>query len=167
MPLKGTVKVLTSGVEYSKAGDLGAAIFALTREYGTWKITSGVGVDQADLLFSDQRTLGAGANEDLDLAGALLDIYGASLTFVKLRRLVLRAADANPNNLTLSRPASNGIPLFIAASDGLIIPPGCSFAWQAPKNGISVTAGTGDLLNVLAGAGGNHVYDIEIIGTSA
>jgi hypothetical protein len=32
---------------------------------------------------------------------------------------------------------------------------------------VAVTAGTDDVLNVLAGAGGNHVYDVVLIGASA
>jgi hypothetical protein len=166
MPLTGTLKALISLSE-TKVIDLGSAAFPIAKEY-SWKITSGTGVDQADLVFSDQRTLGAGANEDLDLAAALTSVYGASLTYARIKALLIKAAAANPNNLTLSRPASNGVPLFAAAGDAIIIRPGGVFAWWAPDaTAIAVTAGTGDLLNLLAGAGGNHVYDVVIIGASA
>jgi hypothetical protein len=166
MSLKGSLKIVL-GLEEGKAADLGAAAFPISKDY-PWKIVSGTGADQADLIFSDQRLLGAGANEDLDLAGVLASVYGATLTFVRLKGIIVKAADANPNAMTLSRPATNGIVLFAAAGDAITLPPGAVFAWFTPKGtGVAVTAATGDLLNILAGAGGNHIYDIVIIGCSA
>jgi hypothetical protein len=166
MPLKGSLKVVL-GLEESKVADLATAAFTIAKEYA-WKIANGTGAGQADLLFSDQRTLSAGANEDLDLAGVLASVYGATLTFVKLKGVLFKAADANPNAMSVSRPATTGVPLFGADGDLITLPPGAVFAWFDPTGaGVTVTAGTDDVLNVLAGAGGNHIYDVVIIGASA
>lgn len=152
--LTGTADLVTptAAMDYSKRIDM----------------ATGTSTGLADKIFSDQRTLAASANEDLDLAGVLTDPLGASLTFVKLKGLFIVASSANTNNVRLIRPASNGVPLFLAASDGLDILPGGLFAWVAPGAGVTVTASTGDLLNVANSSSGTSVtYDVVIIGTSA
>lgn len=166
MPLTGKILASLSLTETKSAVDFATPSFAINQQY-VWDIVSGTGVGQSDLLFADQRTLSAGANEDLDLAGVLASVYGATLTFVKLRALWISAAAANPNNITVTRPASNGVPLFAAASDAIALEPGAGFLYVSKSSGKTVTAATGDLINVLAGAGGNHVYDVFVIGTSA
>ncbi len=131
--------------------------------------TNGTTVDKADLVFSDTRTIAASSNEDLDLAGSLSSVYGSTLTFAEVRAVLVVAATGNTNNVRLTRPASNGVPLFLAASDGIDIPPGGFFYWACPADGkVAVTAGTGDLLNVANSSSGSTVtYDVVIVGTSA
>ena len=133
----------------------------------TW--SSGTSADQADLIFHDQRTLAASANEDLDLAGSLSSALGSTLTFVDLKAVLISAATGNTNNVRVTRPASNGVPLFLAASDGIDVYPGGVFLWVAPGTSVvTVTAGTGDLINVANSSSGTSVtYDVVIIGTSA
>jgi hypothetical protein len=133
------------------------------------EMTNGTGTNGADLCFHDTRTLVASANEDLDLAGSLAGPFGTSQVFVEVRAFLISAASANTNNVRVIRPASNGVPLFLAASDGLDIPPGGVFLWSCPADGkVTVTAATGDLINVAnSGAGTSVTYDVVIIGTSA
>lgn len=133
------------------------------------ELGNGTGANLADQMFHDQRTLAASASEDLDLAGVLASPFGATLTFVELRAVLITAASANTNNVRVTRPASNGVPLFLAASDGLDVPPGGAFLWTCPADGkVTVTAGTGDLLTVANSSSGSSVtYDVVIIGTSA
>lgn len=139
----------------------------LVKKKLTW--TSGTTSDKADLIFSDTRTINASSNEDLDLAGVLSSAFGATLTFVELRGLYIAASTANTNNVRVTRPASNGVPLFLAASDGIDIPPGGFFFWACPADGkVTVTAATGDLINVANSSSGTTVtYDVVIVGTSA
>ena len=111
--------------------------------YGAnFSFTNGTGANQANEAFADTRTLAASGTEDLDLAGGL-------------------------NNVQVTRPASNGLVAFMAASDGIALTPGACFALIAPDaNGIAVTAGTGDLLTITNSAGTTGVtYDIVIVGT--
>lgn len=152
----------------SNALDLATGVVPLDfKKRLTW--TSGTTADKADLLFHDERTIAASSNEDLDLAGSLASAYGSTLTFVELRAVMVYAAAGNTNNVRLTRPASNGVPLFLAASDGIDIPPGGFFMWACPADGkVAVTAGTGDLLNVANSSSGSSVtYDVILIGTSA
>ena len=134
------------------------------------ELANGTGASSADLMFHDQRTLGASATEDLDLAGGLTNpLTGAAMTFVELRGFLVFAASANTNNVNVTRPASNGVPLFLAAGDGTPVPPGGLLAWACPADGkVAITAGTGDLLTFTNSAGSTSVtYDVVILGTSS
>lgn len=133
------------------------------------ELTNGTGANTADLMFHDQRTLSASATEDLDLAGVLASPFGATQTYVELRAILISAAAANTNNVNVQRAAANGVPLFLAAGDGLPVPPGGVFMWSCPADGkVAVTAGTGDLLTITNSAGSTSVtYDVVILGTSA
>jgi hypothetical protein len=129
---------------------------------------SGTATGQADLCWSDTRTVAASSTDALDLAGTLAGNLGGTLTIVKLKAVLVRAAAANSNNVRVNRPASNGVPLFLAASDGIDVLPGGLFLWVAPGAGVTVTAATGDLLNIdNSGAGTSVTYDVVLVGTSA
>lgn len=133
------------------------------------ELSNGTGANSADLCFHDQRTIAASSNEDLDLAGSLAGPFGASQVFVEVRAVMIVASSANTNNVRVTRPASNGVPLFLAASDGIDVPPGGFFAWSCPADGkVTVTASTGDLINIANSSSGTSVtYDVVIIGCSA
>ncbi|HXH11158.1 MAG TPA: hypothetical protein VNP04_15525 [Alphaproteobacteria bacterium] len=130
-------------------------------------LTNGTGANKAQKVFSDRRTLASGANENLDLAGALTDAFGATLTFADIKAIYLSALSTNTTTVTLTAPATNGyVGLFAALGDGLNIPPGGAVLLVAPgADGWGVVvAGTGDLLNVANAAGASATYDIVIIG---
>lgn len=164
---KGTIKASIDAV-YTNLLDLGSAVdnFSKTAKI---ELGNGTGANTADRMFHDQRTLNASASEDLDLAGSLTNDFGSTLTFVELRAVLITAAAGNTNNVLVSRPASNGVPLFSAAGDEILIPPGGAFLWACGADGkVTVTASTGDLLHVAnSGAGTSVTYDVVIIGTSA
>jgi len=132
-------------------------------------LTSGTGANQADLIYHGQRTLAASATEDLDLAGGLTDQFGNTLTMARVKEVIVVTSSANTNNVNVTRPAANGVPIFLAAGDGMPVMPGGTFRWSSPTaTGIAVTAGTGDLLTFTNSAGSTSVtYDVFIIGASA
>ncbi|WP_447724632.1 hypothetical protein [Sphingomonas koreensis] len=121
--------------------------------------------NKANILFSDRRTLAASANEDIDLAGALSDAFGASITAAEVVAIFVSAASGNTNSVNVTRPAANGfIGPFLAAGDGVSVKPG---EWQSfvSQSGWAVTAATGDLLNLAnSGAGTQVIYDLVIVG---
>jgi hypothetical protein len=136
----------------------------------TAPLTTGTGASQADKLYTASITLGPSAGQDIDLAGVLTDPFGVALSFVKLKAVAIKAATGNTNNVNVSRPAANGVPWFLAASDAFALGPGGLFLFVNPgAAGIAtVTAGTGDLLRVdNSGAGTSVTFDIVILGTSA
>lgn len=132
-----------------------------------WNFSDGTGADQAKAVFTDTRTLSASATEDLDLAGVLTDAFGSTITAAKVKAIMITAAAGNTNNVQVTRPASNGVPLFMAAGDGVALTPGAGFSAVFPDaNGVAVTAGTGDLITVTNSAGSTSVtYTVAILFT--
>jgi len=143
-----------------------SAPFSWARQFS---IANGTGANQADKLFVDSNTLAASGTANLDLAGSLSDAFGASLTFARIKLLAVAAASGNTNDVQLTRPGSNGVPLFMAAGDGIVVRPGGLFLWVAPDAvAVPVTAGTGDLLTFTNSAAGSSVtYEVVVIGSSA
>lgn len=166
MPVSADISLVVTG-QHTSPLDLGTVTFPFASSNAV-SLATGTGAAQADRVFTDQRTLTASATENLDLAGSLVDAFGATITFVTIKAIIIKAAVGNTNDVQLTRPASNGVPLFLAASDGIPIKPGGGFAWFCSGTGITVTAATGDILTLTNSAGGTSVtYDIVIIGTSA
>jgi hypothetical protein len=168
MALSNIIMAFSAAATQSTALDLTTATAPVQyRKANT--LTSGTGANQADLIFTDTRTLAASATEDLDLAGVLVGAFGATLTFARVKGLFIVAAAANTNNVNITRPAANGVPLFLAASDGVAVRPGGWFAMSAPDaTGYPVTAATGDLVTLTNSAASTSVtYDVIIIGSSA
>lgn len=140
------------------APELGSTIYDLAKAF-TIPFNNGVGANQANNLFIDQRTINNGANEDLDLSGVLTNPLGQTIVGTKIKGVVLfggnAAGAAMSGNLTVTRPAANGVPLFAAGGDGFTLFPGGLFAYFAPTAaGVAITGGTGDLLFNLANASG-------------
>lgn len=133
------------------------------------RLTSGTGAGAADMKWHDRRTLSASGTEDLDVAGSLTGAFGNTLTFARIKAVLVVASSANTNDVQVTRPASNGVPLFLAAGDGLAVKPGGLFLWVAPDaSGVAVTGGTGDKITVTNSAGSTSVtYDVVIVGASA
>lgn len=136
----------------------------------SWSFPSGTGAGQADKVFADRRTLAASATENLDLAGSLTDALGATLTFARVRALLIEASSANTNNVLVGGAASAQFAtMFGDATDVLVVRPGGLVLLVAPDTtGYAVAATTGDLLKVANSSSGTGVtYDITILGTSA
>jgi hypothetical protein len=131
-------------------------------------LTSGTTTGKADVVWSDTRTLAASANEDLDLAGSLSTALG-TVTFAKVKAIIVTADAGNANNVVLGNAASNTFTgPFGAATHTVAVAPGGSVALFAPAAGWTVTAATGDLLRATNSGGGSSVtYSILIVGTSA
>lgn len=149
--------------------DLGSARADL-RSQVSQGFSDGAGAGAVDRCFQDTRTLAASAAESLDLAGgSLSDPLGVALTFARVKAILIKASAGNTNNVQVTRPASNGLPIFMAAGDGISLAPGAAFLWVCPDAaGVVVTAGTGDLLTFTNSAGSTSVsYDIVILGAAS
>lgn len=135
----------------------------------TWG--SGTGSGQADLVWGDSGTLAASANTDLDLAaGALTGALGGTVTFARVKAILVTADAGNTNNVVVGGAASNQFTgPFGAGTHTVSVPPGGALLLTAPgTTGWPVTAGTGDLLRIANSAAGSSVgYSIVIIGASA
>jgi hypothetical protein len=173
MVLSATVaaSIAASLGEAAPTSDLGGSSGASARANISQAVTltDGTGAGQGDLMFADRRTVTDGATEDLDLAGVLTDALGNTITAVRVKAIVITAADGNTTDLTIGADANAWATLLNAAGT-LTLRPGSSiaaFAGAADAVGWTVTAGTGDILQVVNGAGADATYDIVIIAASA
>jgi hypothetical protein len=130
---------------------------------------SGVGANQADLLFADTRTLSASATEDLDLAGVLADAFGATITMAEVVAIFITADAANTNNVVVG-DATAPVALFGGTNGTFSVKPGGFFFVGAPNAAglLTVGAGTTDDLKIANSSSGTGVtYTIAVLGRSA
>ncbi len=165
MPLSANINVNLTGT-LTAALDLEAAQTALAKKLAI-TLTDGSGANQATNLFSDTRTLAASGTESLDLAGVLTNAFGQVINFSKIRLLAVFAAANNVNDVVVGGAASNGFISHVggATHTNRVKPGGCLLIAAPDVNGLGVTAGTADLLQIANGGAGTPVtYDIVIIG---
>jgi hypothetical protein len=123
------------------------------------------GLDKADILFSDTRTIAASGSENLDLAGVLSSALGQTITAAEITAIMVTADAANTNDVVLFGAASNPFngPLS-GTTPKLTLGPG-DVALITNRKGWTVTAGTGDILLAANSAGSSSVdYSIVVIG---
>src|SRR5437870_1880113 len=108
-------------------------------------LTDGTGANKADRIFHDTRTLAASTTENIDLAGSLVDVYGATITFARIKALIVAGAAANTNNVQVGGAAANAFINWVAdATDIINVRPGGLMVVLAPDaTAYAVTAATG------------------------
>jgi len=126
-------------------------------------LADGTASGKADVNYSDpSKTLGASASVSYDLSGALTDVNGEAAVFAKVK--VIDVLNSGPGVITVERPASNGLPFLSAAGDSIPVQVGGRISLYYPT-GITVTAGTGDLLDVTADGSG-ATFALIVVGAS-
>jgi hypothetical protein len=130
-------------------------------------LANGTGANQADKIYTlKEQVIADGATLSIDLKGSLTDALGAAFTPSKLRAVVICSVSTNTTALTLFGDV-NGVPVLnTAATTSTLTPAGCFVKTDASAAGIAVTAGTGDLLKIVNGAGAAAKVDVVLIGTS-
>lgn len=150
----------------SSSLDLSTVKDWLERTYSI-QFDNGTGAGQANNIWHDKRTLTTGTNENLDLAGGVTNALGQTTTFTKIRLILFYGLEANTGLLSVSRPASNGLAFLKAAGDAFELhPDGLFILTNSTTAGITVTAGTGDLINVDNASGATQNYHVVIVGIS-
>lgn len=128
----------------------------------TYDRDAGTSSGQTDLLYSKTLTVSS-TPTDLDFAGGsnVVDpATGSSATWTKIQGIMIR----NTGSVQLQVGGdANSIPAFGAAADYLLIPAGGALAWDLGADGIAVTAGTGDILQ-LATASSSTTVQITVWG---
>jgi hypothetical protein len=132
-------------------------------------LANGTGSNQANVIWTDTRTIAASTTEDLDLVGGgLTDAFGVAFAPAKIKAIIVVASAANTNNVVLGGDA-NSVPFLSVTTTTTTLQPRGFYVQSWPANaGIAVIAGTGDIVQVANGGAGTSVtYDIYIIGTSS
>lgn len=168
MPLRTNI-VMSAKMTETGSLDRGPASAAPELTFAIEMLT-GFAANQADRVFTDDRTLAASTNDDLDLAGGVTNSFGTTITFAKVKAIFVTSKLTNTTDLTIGGAPANGfIGPFGAATHTIKIPPGGGMMIAGPGlAGVgTVTAATADLLRIANGAGAAADYSVVIIGTSA
>lgn len=133
-------------------------------------LTNGVGDDQSDRVFKDQRAVVAGTPDDLDLAGgSLLDVWGKAFSLAEVSVLMIEHVSGAGDLLVGGAGAINNawVGPFSNVDYYLTIPAsGLMGPLFSPKDGDwAVVAGTGDILRFRASTG-TVTYNVMIVGRS-
>lgn len=131
------------------------------------ELTDGTGVNQANKLYYERRTLTASSTHDYDVAGGLTDRRGATITMAKLKGLIVvnYATTANYKLVVGGHPTAP-VALLNAPNDAIICGPGGWVgSWNPSAAGFAVVAGVDDVLRIQA-LNGSVTYDIAILGSS-
>lgn len=168
MPVTGQIGMHASIVQSAQTAQDLASGTAQLPYFKNWDITSGVAANQADQLYQKIRTVTSGANDDVDLSGALTNFFGASVAFVKVKAIIIEASAANTTNLTVGNATSSGFQgPFGALTHTLVLKPGDFVMLAAPNTGWNVTATSADLLRVANAAGASATYNLILLGTTS
>lgn len=126
--------------------------------------TQGVGANQVNMIFHDQRTLADAANETLAFNdGSLTNKVGISITMDIVKAIYIKNtsvdADLIIGNATLP------MPIFGSGAHTLNLPPGGEFVFIAPDaNGVDITSND-ELKFEHDGTGtDNLIYDLIVMG---
>lgn len=135
------------------------------------QLTSGTAAGQADVMFTDTRTINASSSEDLDLVGALTDAFGTTFSPARVKALVVKAAAGNTNNVVVGGASATQWAALLGTTGTVTLRPGAFFAavaGVADATGYVCAAGSTDLLKIANSSSGSSVtYDIVVIGASA
>lgn len=150
----------------------GVNIPAETRlDTGEMNYDEGIGYTQLDVIESDERTLAASSNEDIDLVGVLTDGIGVQSP-AKIMALAI-VNYSTTQTLQVSKAASNGWAGFASGStDTFPVDPAYNASrpgilFKHSPRGVAVTAGTGDKINIANPSGATATYRIIVLGRSA
>jgi hypothetical protein len=136
-------------------------------------LADGTGANQADLMYIAERTVADGANDDIDLAGALSDTFGGTITMAEVVAVFVINApvsgSANTTDLTIG-DAGSAFEGFLSASGtvGPLKPGAVFFIGAGDAAGLgAVTGGSADELRIANSAGAANTYQIGVLGRSA
>jgi hypothetical protein len=128
-------------------------------------LANGVGSNQANQIWSDTRTLISAGNETLDLNASLVNAFGESVTFTKIKVMVI--VNKGTTDLTIGNAAANQWATWLGAvAHTITVPAGGALVLTNPGAGFAVTAATGDQLKITNAAGASCDYDIILMGVN-
>lgn len=134
------------------------------------QLSSGTGAGNADVAFSDTRTIAPSSNDDVDLVGSLTNVYGATFSPARIKMILVVAAAANANNVVVGAAAATQWAALLGTTGTVTLRPGAFFmavAGAADATAYVCAGGATDVLRIAnSGAGTSVNYDIVLVGTS-
>lgn len=171
MAVSGSLSLKISATE-SKTNDFGVPSWAGTMSH-VLNLANGTGANQFDLVWMDERTLASNTAEDLDLAGVLTSPMGTSIAGVEGVMIVVvnapKSGAANTTALTIGGDTNGYEGSWLSADGTITVGPGGVFLIASPNaSGLgTITAGTGDILQISNASGASNTYQIAVFARSA
>lgn len=120
-------------------------------EFGETTYANGTAANQVNRVYSADLTITTSAT-DLDL-DALTAMDGSTITFAEIVAVVVLNNSTTTGEDIVVGGDANAVPIFSAANDSIKVEPSGLFAWLSPVDGATVTASTGDILQLVASSG--------------
>lgn len=129
-------------------------------------VSDGADANEASMHWHDSRQLLASGTDDIDLAGGITNAFGATITFARVKSILVRNKGTTAAAITVGPSPTNGVANFLGTNDRL--PAG---AWMAmglfDATGWVITAGSADRIRVTNTSGSlTQEYEIIVIGSS-
>ena len=157
----GTLQVTTSFQTINTVGPASASSRdAITHPES---YTNGSGAGQVNKVYSASLTFTG--TQSIDLSGSLVDALGNAVVFTKVKSVVIEVTTQSAGQYLLVGGDANAFADWLAAANNKVkIGPGGVLAITSPVDGFTVTAATGDILKLDAGAN-TLTVNIEITGS--
>ncbi len=165
--------------DYANTDTLGVTTDDQNTDQYSLTLGSGTGANgTADLKYSALYTIAGGATQNIDLAGSLVDRFGATLTFARIKCIHIRVLGTADDAASTGGPVevgggSNPLVNWISAGTakvkvgGTAGRQGCFHLSCDDAVAYAVTPGTGDILTLTNDHGSNPVkVAVVIIGSS-
>lgn len=128
----------------------------------TSSLANGTGEGKCSVFYVDEITIAAGATVNLDLAGSLTDVFGASIAFTKVRLIYIEltsSTGSTGSSISVGGHASAAFSSFFGdATDKIKIRlGGCMQLSCVDSTAYPVTATTADTLKIVNNDGSNPV----------
>jgi hypothetical protein len=161
----GTVRARIEG-KFTKAAPDGTSVEVFVDKAFERYLKPGTDIDEAQKLYTAKHTIAASGTLDLDFAAGMNDPFGVAQTFTRIKEILIIADGTNTNNVNVGGTVTNQISLFADASDIVPVRPGGCAQLDLGDTGVSVTAGTADLLRIAnSGSGSAVTFEIVVLGS--
>jgi hypothetical protein len=166
--LKHNVTFRVSG-SYDDTTDVIKTITSKIDESNDIAYTNGTTANKVDQRFTQTKTLLTATAQDYDLAGALTNEFGVTMTFVKVKGIALINRSTTPGDfLWLGGDATAALVDWVEnANDRIKVGPGGHIDLESPIDGYTVTPTTADILQVENPGLNSVTFKIVIVGTTA
>ena len=111
-------------------------------------IASGILANQGNNGYQVTYAIPATSHQAVDLAGVLVGAFTGVRTFTKLKWLMIQLTTETPGAQCNIGGNANPVLLFSNGNDELILGAGGTLLLASPVDGYTVTAGTGDILDL-------------------
>lgn len=137
-------------------------------------LADGTGADKANQVYQDEASVAGLVETSYDLAGSLLDCFGGTITFTRIKGIFLKNTSVTASVLKLGGgtggDGTNAFDTWITAngadgSEGVLVRAGGFFAlWAPDATAYAVTGGTIDILIVKETSNLAAVFELTLVG---